>query len=739
MISRLKHLLITAWWVIISMSIAIAHEGHEPLPTKGVQVDTEHGKVTLSTQARFAIGLQSAEAVVGTVASTLNVTAEAITPWQAKAVGSAQIPGRIAKLLVRPGDFVDKGQVVAELSSRELEVIKLDYLQATNDLKLNQRLLDMTRPSAQSGAVPMQRLFDIENALQQSANRLAVTRIRAHTLGIDLDNANVDTSSSILYPIRSPIAGRILHLDLAEGKYVEALEHLFDVVNAEQVWVRLQLLEKDVYKAKIGNRVTIRFTNSSVVVEGVIEQIDASLDPEEKVSWAWLTISNPAIVPGHVGRATIYLTEESEKLTVPKKAVYSDGLQNYVFVEEASTRAAGEYRKQNIRVSNRKLPGKESSNEMIEVLDGDIYPGDRVVIRGGHELSSLFFLGVLKLPPADQKRLGIMTAPAGYREIANRIRIPATIALPPENRSTISSQLDGTIHSHALRPGLKVNAGDLLMEIASPQFHKLQLDLISASLDADLARHRASLLESATGDAIALRTVLESRAEAEQLDARVQSLSRQLATLGLLPEEVSSISKERQVKNYLPIRSTIQGRIALSSITLGETVTASQALAEVQNLDAVWIEALLPSRELDLLDKNASGSAYILSNPSIQFPVALSRVGPIVNESTRTTTIWLNPSQPTDIPELRVGTLMTVDLMSGVAAKNLAIPSSAIIRDGLHGFVFVYRQDGYIERRRVETGRSDNDYTEILSGIEEGELVVTTNVSELQTAYASLR
>ncbi len=168
-------------------SLANAHEGHQPLPTKGIQVDVKNGQVTLSARAHDAIGLRSEEVLVGTVSSSLKVYAESVTPWHAKAIGSAQIAGRIAKLLVRPGDFVEKNQIVAELSSRELELVKLDYLQAANDLGLNQRLLEMTRSSALAGAVPKQRLLDIENAVDQSQNRLDVVRIRAHSLGVSLD------------------------------------------------------------------------------------------------------------------------------------------------------------------------------------------------------------------------------------------------------------------------------------------------------------------------------------------------------------------------------------------------------------------------------------------------------------------------------------------------------------------------------------------------------------------------
>jgi multidrug efflux pump subunit AcrA (membrane-fusion protein) len=54
-------------------------------------------------------------------------------------------------------------------------------------------------------------------------------------------------------------------------------------------------------------------------------------------------------------------------------------------------------------------------------------------------------------------------------------------------------------------------------------------------------------------------------------------------------------------------------------------------------------------------------------------------------------------------------------------------------------FSFVKKSDGYVERRRLKIGRSDGEYTEIVNGIEAGELVVTTGGRELQTAFASLR
>jgi cobalt-zinc-cadmium efflux system membrane fusion protein len=741
-VSILKSGLLSIFWLTTS-SICYAHEGHQPLPTKGVQVDTQNGYVTLSGQARSAIGLLSEEVVVGTVASKMNVYAESVTPWQAKAFGSAQIAGRISKLLVRPGDLVEKNQVVAEMSSRELELVRLDFLQAKNDLALNLRLLEMTRPSAQAGAVPMQRLLDIENAVEQSRNRLEVSELRARTLGVSLQSSQLDPSSELLFPLRSPIGGRILHSDLAEGKYVEAFEHLFEIVNTDEVWVRLQLLEKDIFNVKVGNRVSVHFPSSSLSVEGVIDRMDAVLDSKTQVISAWVTLNHPSVIPGLVGSATIYTSEQADTIAVPQRAIHSDGLQSYLFVEEASTRSTAEYRKRTVRLGSRKLTDGHSSESMVEVIQGEIFPGDRVVVRGGHELSSLFFLGVLRLSAQEQQRLGIRTEAAGSRDVSKTLQLPAVVTLPPENRSVLTTQLNGTVQSHSLSPGRSVKKGDKLMEITSPEFYKLQLDLISTSLDSDLSRRRADRLESVKGDAVSMRLVLETRAQAEQLEIRAQSLRRQLATLSLSDSEIDSIANQRRILDYLPIRANISGRIASSVVTLGETVTANQPLVEIQDLQSFWIEAQVPSREVASMSVDAVGVASLLADSEVRLPVVLSRIGPTLSESTRTQRIWFTPKTPrvddSNIPQFSSGALMTVGLPVGTKSSRLAIPASAILRDGLHLFSFVRKNDGNMERRRVTIGQTDGQYTEIVSGIEAGESVVTVGSRELQTAFASLR
>lgn len=781
-------LLCSSFFIFFSLylipDLLCAHEGHQPLPTQGVQLDMERGYITLSTQARNAIGLETVEVAVGEVSSTLFSYAEAIAPWDAKAFGSAQISGRIAKLLVRPGDTVAKDQVVAELSSRELEILQLEYSQAKQELALNRKLLDMTRPSANTGAVPMQRLLELENAYQQSENSLAIARIRAATLGVDATALEHVDQKPIHHLIRSPIAGKVVHSDLSEGKFVEAFEHLFEIVNNDVTWVRLQLLEKDVFDVAIGQKVLFNFADAPSQFEGTIDRVDAGLESKTQVSWAWLTISNPSVVPGMVGTAIIHTATQSDRMSVPLHSVYSDGLQTYVFVEEASTRSSSEYRKRNVRIGKRKptrrtVPSIDSSSmsgvesaetnvsasksaiysESVEIIQGDLYPGDRVVVKGGHELSSLFFLGVLKLTKDDRKRLGIQTATATHRPIANSIPVAARVTLPPENRSVVSSQLAGTIHSHHLSPGKLVRAGDVLMEIASPEFYSLQLELLKVVLDANLSRQRAQRLQDVSADALSRRVLLETTARASQLEGRATSIQRQLLSLGLTSAEIESIAREKEIISLLPVRAAIEGRLVSWVGSLGETIVANQTLVEIQNLNKIWIEANVSAPSRNAVSIESRGQASVLSNPNVHFPVRVTRISPIVSETTRTQRIWLVPAtneiaspSPTydrgidassvsmqQSEKLRDGMQLTVMLQSSDTSIGLVVPSSSVLRDGLHAFVFVQKANDYVERRRVTLGRPDGEYVEILSGILAGDAVISTCVRELQTAFASLR
>jgi len=258
-------------------------------------------------------------------------------------------------------------------------------------------------------------------------------------------------------------------------------------------------------------------------------------------------------------------------------------------------------------------------------------------------------------------------------------------------------------------------------------------------LDVDLSRQRAARLDELKSDTIPRRIQTEIRAQAAQLESRLESLKRQLVTLGLSSSEIESLVKDKAIINYLPVRASIDGKITNWSGTLGETVIANKSLAEIQNLNSMWLEAHVPTVMMGRISTSNSGTASALSNPTVHFPVTVNRISPIVNGSTRTQRIWLSLDEMTSTPQLLDGMGMSVSLKLSDGHPGLAVPSSSILRDGQHHFVFIQKSNDYFERRRIMIGRDDGVLTEIVNGIEAGDRVVSSGSQELQRAFASLR
>ncbi len=125
--------------LVLLAAAAIAHEGHQPLPTKGLQVDLKKGRITLSKAARDIIDVRTVPAERRDSTERLRAYATIVAPWTKYAVVTSRLPGRVVALHVRPGDVVEAGQLLAEVDSLDLHTLRLDYQQAQNDIDLSEK------------------------------------------------------------------------------------------------------------------------------------------------------------------------------------------------------------------------------------------------------------------------------------------------------------------------------------------------------------------------------------------------------------------------------------------------------------------------------------------------------------------------------------------------------------------------------------------------------------------------
>ena len=93
----------------IATAASFGHEGHQPLPTRGVQVDLAKGRISLSKTARDLIDVQTAEVERREGTERLRAYATLVAPWTKYAVVTSRLSGRVVSLRVRPGELVEAG------------------------------------------------------------------------------------------------------------------------------------------------------------------------------------------------------------------------------------------------------------------------------------------------------------------------------------------------------------------------------------------------------------------------------------------------------------------------------------------------------------------------------------------------------------------------------------------------------------------------------------------------------
>lgn len=757
-----------------------AHEGHKPLPSSGAEpIEDEKGNLigyTLNRRARESIAVETVELQAQPLDERVLAYATLVTPWQNHAFATSRLPGRISRLHVRPGQLVQAGQLLAEIDSLELESLKVEVLNAANDVRLSSRIIERMRPLVTQGSVPGQELLEAETRLHQHQNALSVARSKWNSLGLsqrDLERLLKEGKSALLrLPILSPIQGTIIHADLTVGKIVDPSEHLFEIVDLSTVWARIGVLERDMAKVRAGQKLELSLTAYPGEVFASTVQIKGlHLDPKTHLNTVWAELTNPSgqqprLMPGLYGQAHLLSPGSAKGFTIPAEALIRDGVERYVLIETAAATDASQYQKVNVIVEGQ-------TGEQVQVRSAQLLKEYRVVTRGAHELAPFFTPGVLKVSAEAARNIGVNVEPARRFELDEVIEVAGVVDVQPDRRAHVSSQFGGTIQKIRVERGQRVRAGDVLAEIASLELMNLQLDLIRADLEAGLLEETYNRRSKAT-DAVPERQLLETEARLNAARIQRDGLKQKLESVGLSAEQIKDVLVRREPLRTVPLRATSAGAVVRFDRTLGQAIKADEAVFEVHDLARPWVQGFVSANQIARVRLGQRARVRLAADPGFLAEGTVIRSSQFLGEESRSLSIWVELDRYPEHPLLH-NQLAGLTLIDRPRPARLVVPRSAVVREGARSFVFSWRPDdlsrlvartfglaaaplsapllagvssqvnarprpeGVYDRRPVETGFADDRFIEITSGLLPGEDIAISGVAELQTAYASLR
>ena len=301
--------------------------------------------------------------------------------------------------------------------------------------------------------------------------------------------------------------------------------------------------------------------------------------------------------------------------------------------------------------------------------------------------------GAVRVAPHVVNNLGVRTAPVELENMHTEISTVGYVQYDEDKLIHIHPRVDGWIEKlYVKAEGDPVEKGQPLYSLYSPQLVNAQEELLIA-----LKRNNGSLV-----------TAAKDRLKALQLSA------------GLIKELEQTKKVQQTITFYSPQAGVVDGL----KIREGFYVKPGDTLLSIGKLDQVWVEAEVFERDAALIKKGLPVSMTLDYLPGENWTGVVDYVYPALNSKTRTLRVRLKFGNP-DF-QLKPNMFAQVSIHANQADSAIIVPREAVIRTGKQDRVVLALGDGQFKSIEVTIGRVDKDSIEILSGLNEDDVVVTS-------------
>jgi membrane fusion protein, heavy metal efflux system len=329
-----------------------------------------------------------------------------------------------------------------------------------------------------------------------------------------------------------------------------------------------------------------------------------------------------------------------------------------------------------------------------------------------------------------REAIGLTTAKIEFGDIHRTVTVNARVELPWHAQAMITSLVPGKIDSVLVRPGETVAPGQELARVVSTELKTLQLELVQAKAQVDLARQ---LVDQQTAldrqGVIAGKTLLESQARLAEASAAAQIARQKLAALGLDRAALERVEQGGEWLPYVPIVSPVGGIVTHADVRIGQMVRAVDHLYHVVDPSTLWIIGEVLESDVRLLAEDQQVEADFAALPGQVFNGRIDHLRLTMNSQTRTQEVVIAIDNGTR--ELRPGMSGRVRISVEVAKEAIVCPVDAIIRSRSGNYLLVQRTPGKYENRKVSLGLTEKGLTEVFEGVFPGDQVVVVGNSLL--------
>lgn len=303
------------------------------------------------------------------------------------------------------------------------------------------------------------------------------------------------------------------------------------------------------------------------------------------------------------------------------------------------------------------------------------------------------------------------------KQIEHTLRLNGTIEYNQDKTVPFHSLVEGIVTDTHFSLGDYVKKGQVLAEIKSSELNEFKDDLKENQAELKIAQRELESVELMFKDGISSqKELIEAQENVAVLNSKVASSKNNLAMFN-----------NGSQSGVFQIVAPQSGYIVTKNITTGMTITDSEdPLFTVADLSTVWVMANVYAASMRYVQPNLAVKVSTLSYPDELFEGKITKVSQVFDAEERV--LKARIAMENENMKLRPGMSADVILKTNEdLGTALAIPNKAIIFDNNQYYVVVYKDDCNQEVRKIEVVSKNDLYTYVSTGVQEGEVVITTN------------
>ena len=293
----------------------------------------------------------------------------------------------------------------------------------------------------------------------------------------------------------------------------------------------------------------------------------------------------------------------------------------------------------------------------------------------------------------------IQTTRVNRQNPVKEVRLYGTIQVDERLSQSQTSHVSGRIEKLFVNfTGESVKEGQVIATIYSPELLTAQQELIEA-------------------------------AKMQEIDSSLsEAVRRRLRLWKMSDEQINQIEQSGEITPHIDITANTSGIVVSKNINQGDYISPGTVLFDIANLSQVWAVFDAYESDLPFLNRGDKIEYTLQSLPGKIFSGTISFINPILDPVTRTAKIRVETSNPRGelMPEMYAAATVSAQLKQ--FDNEVVIPKSSILWTGKRSIVYVKQQHTETPAfmlREVELGPSLGDSYVILSGISDGDEIVT--------------